>query len=233
METMQNNTPTEGKKELYNPFVPVTVDPQVTAMKKSPEDRMYIVLYYNTEYEEFKHAIFYGRYNVYFGIKNILDSESIDLSASTVLVETVALDPSTKSPKRYLIHPDNASNIIDFCKQMEVYFGENAYSLEEYDTSERIAPEGEKYDIVLSSDPNSGAHIGNEYMPISSDSSNYTLYFGGGGGNIGSGGNGNFDPDTASYMPADLFLDKDGIKAGGKMFYNPATLDGTVEGKEI
>lgn len=232
METIMPNSPVEEKKELYNPFTPVEVDPRVTAMKRSTEERMYIVLYYNVEYEEFKHAVFYGRYAVYFGIKNILDSESIDLAASTVLVETVGLDPTTKDPKRYLIHPENASNIIDFCKQMEVYFGENAYSLEEYGAStERV--EGEKYDIVLSSDPNSSTPVGNEYMPISSDGSNYTMYFGGGGGNLGDGGNENFNPDTASYMPSDLFLDKDGIKAGGKMFYNPATLDSTVEGKEI
>lgn len=224
METI----PTEEKRELYNPLVPVDVDPRVTAMRKSTEEKMYIVLYYNQEYEEFKHAIFYGRYNVYFGIKNILDSESVDIEASTVLVETVAIDPVSKNPKRYLIHPDDASNIIDFCKQMEAYFGENSYSLAEYGVEES---EGDgdhpkaTYGITLKSG-NVGTDVPFPQSIINVDGQDYEFYGGG-------GGNGNFDPATAQHVPADLFMSKEAIKDGGKHFLNPATMDNTIEGKEI
>lgn len=230
METMANNTP-NMENGLYNPFTPVEVDPRVTAMKKPPEERMYIVLYYNTEYEEFKHAIFYGRYDVYFGIKNILDSESIDIEASTVLVETVGIDPTNKEPKRYLIHPDNASNIIDFCKQMEVYFGENAYSLAEYG-GDRYESEGEtdppkpSYEIKLQSAPVGNDDLRFSRSVIDVDERSYEFYGGGGGG-------GNYNPDTAKTVPADLFMDSESIKNGGKYFLNPATMDTTVESKEI
>lgn len=239
----------EERKELYNPFVPVDVDPRVTAMKKSTEEKIYIVLYYNQEYEEFKHAIFYGRYNVYFGIKNILDSESIDLAASTVLVETVAIDPVSKNPKRYLIHPENASNIIDFCKQMEAYFGENSYSLAEY-YSEDYESESEKdhpkqaFDIELQS-----GYVGTD-VPFSQsiinvDGQAYEFY-GGGGGNINQQDSvlnkQVFDvdkhadetyPTIARSVDINLFMDSEAIKNGGKHFLNPATMDNSIESKEI
>lgn len=117
----------------YDPFTIQKVDPSVLELQKAPEDKDYYVLYYNMEYEEFKWKKFTGRYDAYFGIKEILDSESIDIRSSIVIVETVAIDPNINKGKRYLNHPDNCSNIIEFCHYVEKFFGENAYNVDEYD----------------------------------------------------------------------------------------------------
>lgn len=140
MTTEQFTNPKPGDinpkngKPFYSPFVEEPTDPSVMALLKDSEEKTYYVLYYNLEYEEFKWKSFTGRYNTYFGIKDILDTESIDLHNSVVLVETVALDPTTKKGKRYLNHPDNSANIIDFCHHVEIFFGDNAYSVDSYDT---------------------------------------------------------------------------------------------------
>lgn len=234
METLFENQNTESsEKKLYDPFIHTDVDPRVTAMRKSTEDKMYIVLYYNTEYEEYKHAVFYGRYDAYFGIKNILDSESIDLSESTVLVETVGIDPNTKNPRRYLIHPDDASNIIDFCKQMEAFFGENSYSLAEYMTGEdeeKINEKSLRHEIeVQQSENNDMPETLKKKVEVSDSSIDDRERFSfilNGGEIPGSGGNGN-------TQAPDLFMDKEAIKNGGKYFINPAVMDGSIESKEI
>lgn len=140
-ETKIGDINPKNGKPFFTPFIEEKVDQSVLDLSKSAEDKIYYVLYYNLEYEEQKWAKFVGRYNAYFGIKNILDSESIDLHASVVLVETVGLDPSTKKGKRYLNHPENSSNIIDFCHYVEKFFGPNAYSVDEYDTGPHIEEE--------------------------------------------------------------------------------------------
>ena len=127
-----------GSKKLYQPFRQLDVAPDVAALQRPNEEKLYILLYYNIEYEEYKFAKFHGRYNTYFGIKNILDSESVDLYASEVLVETVGIDGVTHKARRFLMHSDDALNLYDFCKQMEKFFGDNAYSIEEYNTGYTI-----------------------------------------------------------------------------------------------
>lgn len=131
-------------KPFYSPFVEEPTDPSVMALLKDSEEKEYYVLYYNLEYEEFKWKSFTGRYNAYFGIKDILDTESIDLHNSVVLVETVALDPTTKKGKRYLNHPDNSASIVDFCHHVEKFFGDNAYSVDSYDTGPHDIPQKEE-----------------------------------------------------------------------------------------
>ena len=127
-----------GSKKLYQPFRKLDVSDDVAALQKPNEEKLYLVLYYNLEYEEYKFAKFYGRYDTYFGIKNILDAESVDLQESMVLVETVGTDGVTHKARRFLMHPDDALNLYDFCKQMEKFFGDNAYSIEEYNTGYTI-----------------------------------------------------------------------------------------------
>ena len=139
-----------NEKELYQPFRKVDIDPNAAALQRSTEEKMYLVLYYNIEYEEYKFAKFYGRYNAYFGIRDLLEAESIDLHASEVLVETVGLDARSRQAKRYLMHPEEALDIYDFCKQMEKFFGDNAYSIEAYDTGYTIK---ETADIIKNNEP--------------------------------------------------------------------------------
>ena len=139
-----------NEKELYQPFRKIDIDPNAAALQKSTEEKMYLVLYYNIEYEEYKFAKFYGRYNAYFGIRDLLEAESIDLHASEVLVETVGLDARSRQAKRYLMHPEEALDIYDFCKQMEKFFGDNAYSIEAYDTGYTIK---EVADIMENNEP--------------------------------------------------------------------------------
>ena len=140
----------DNEKELYQPFRKVDIDPNAAALQRTTEEKMYLVLYYNIEYEEYKFAKFYGRYNAYFGIRDLLEAESIDLHASEVLVETVGLDARSRQAKRYLMHPEEALDIYDFCKQMEKFFGDNAYSIEAYDTGYTIK---EAADIMKNNEP--------------------------------------------------------------------------------
>ena len=140
----------DNEKELYQPFRKVDIDPNAAALQRSTEEKMYLVLYYNIEYEEYKFAKFYGRYNAYFGIRDLLEAESIDLHASEVLVETVGLDARSRQAKRYLMHPEEALDIYDFCKQMEKFFGDNAYSIEAYNTGYTIK---EAADIMKNNEP--------------------------------------------------------------------------------
>ena len=128
----------DNEKKYYQPFRKVNIDPGAAALQRSTEEKMYLVLYYNIEYEEYKFAKFYGRYNAYFGIRDLLEAESIDLHASEVLVETVGLDARTNKARRFLMHPEEAFDIYDFCKEMEKFFGDNAYSIEAYDTGYTI-----------------------------------------------------------------------------------------------
>ena len=139
----------DGKK-YTQPFRMVSVPSDVTELTRTTEEKLYVVLYYNIEYEEYKFAKFYGRYNTYFGIRDLLEAESIDLHASEVLVETVGLDARTRQAKRYLMHPEEALDIYDFCKQMEKFFGDNAYSIEAYDTGYTIK---EAADIMKNNEP--------------------------------------------------------------------------------
>ena len=55
-----------GSKKLYQPFRQLDVAPDVAALQRPNEEKLYILLYYNIEYEEYKFAKFHGRYNTYF-----------------------------------------------------------------------------------------------------------------------------------------------------------------------
>ena len=144
------NEQQQAKKPLYSPFIVEEVDPSVMALMKSAEAKEYYVLYYNREYEENKWAKFIGRYDAYFGIKRILDSESVNIREAIVIVETVGVDPSTKKGKKYLNHPDNCSTILEFCHYVEKFFGDNAYNIDEYDDGPVDDPEESALTITAS-----------------------------------------------------------------------------------
>lgn len=219
IQATQNN---EEKKPLRNPFTMINISEEAAKLIKNPEERIYIVLYYNTEYEEYKCAEFTGRYNTYFGIQNILESESVDIRASKVLVELVGLDPfKGNKPRRYLMHPDEASSILEFCHSVENLFGDNAYSIDQYDTGPSIESREENtvsYPITLVSDPSISANQ-NRYIPGSNDGIPINtpqgdfIFYAGGGGSLGNGGNGSTDKPTKYFVPANM--------------------DDNIEGKEI
>lgn len=136
---METTTP---KKKLYEPFKMIDVDDDIKALERSAEYKTYILLYYNLEYEEYRYKEFTGRYDTYFGIRDILDAESVDLRQSKVLVEAVGR--VGKKAMRVMSHPDESLNIIEFCHTVERFFGDNAYSIEEYDTGVGAEEESEK-----------------------------------------------------------------------------------------
>lgn len=127
-----------GKRPLYEPFKSVGEnDPAVQSLQKSTEEKAYYILYYNIEFEEYKFKKFIGRYDAYFGLRDILEAESVDLEESFVIVETAGYD-ANKTPKRFLTHPENAANLIEFAHMMEKFFGDNAWSIEEFNTGYTI-----------------------------------------------------------------------------------------------
>lgn len=114
---------------------------QVATIAKSSEEKTYLVLFYSREYDEFTVKDFTGRRAAYFGIRDKLEADtSIDVRHSIILVETVAISPDTQKPKRYLTHLENSISIYDFCKHVEPMFGDNAYSIEDYDSVENYEP---------------------------------------------------------------------------------------------
>lgn len=201
-------------KPLRMPFTPIDMDPEAAKLLKNQEQKLYIVAYYNTEYEEYKYAEFTGRYNTYFGIKRILESESVDIRASVVLVELVGLDPLNRNKaRRYLMHPDDALSIYDFCHSIEKYFGDNAYSIDEYDTGgtkDTDDRDYDAYDIKLEHSDDPRLVVGNRYEGHKEGLS-ATLR-------------------TKSGEVMEFFA-----AGGGKQFFTSATMnnDGSIESKEI
>ena len=218
------NTQDINKKELYEPFSKPLEDPKVTAMRKGTEEKTYILLYYNMEYEEYKYKKFTGRYDTYFGIRDILESESVDLIASKVLVETVAIDPKTNNPKRYLISLDDASNIKEFCAAMEKYFGDNAYSLEPYDTGYTIAAKEEK-------EESNEIDYATLHTMLNRKSAEKEIVEKGMDEDIAKslGIPQYMIPDNAN----DLFIPNDQTKELGKQFFTSANMKDDVQSKEI
>lgn len=143
-----SNFITPDKNNVKTPISPIvtpieqpSILEQVQRIAKSSEEKTYLVLYYSKEYDEFTVKDYTGRRAAYFGIRDMLESDSsIDVRHSIVLVETVALSPDGLKPKRYLTHLDNSINVFNFCKHVEVMFGDNAYSIEEYDSVENLEP---------------------------------------------------------------------------------------------
>lgn len=133
------------KKELYEPFKVIEgVDPDVQAIQRDTEEKLYLILYYCLEDEEYRFEKFYGRYDAYFGLQRILESCSVDLDESKVLVEAVGKSKTGK-PIRYMVHPDDALTVRQFHAQMEPYFGDNAWSIEEFETASLKAEENKEF----------------------------------------------------------------------------------------
>lgn len=205
-------TDNKQSDNLKSPFRKINISDQLTKLQRSVEEKLYVVLYYNIEYEEYKSATFIGRYNTYFGIKNILDSESVDIKESVVLVEVVGTDKLGK-PRRFITHPDDEGtlSIYGFCKQMEPLFGDNAYSIEEYNIIGTDDPNEEDSGIVKIGNP-----IVNLDDNVNGDSNTVI-------DNIGFGKTVNVGED-----PFKLQVPEN----GGKQFFTPANM-GDVESKEI
>lgn len=215
-------------KNYKQPFRMVTVPTDVTELTRTTEEKLYVVLYYNIEYEEYKFAKFYGRYNTYFGIRDILEAESVDLHASEVLVETVGIDPKTNKARRYLIHPEEASDLMDFCHQMEPYFGDNAYSVDQYDTGYTIKevsdymdqhPEPNEVDYRRVNAMLNGRHQTDLKTDNVEEATASAL-----------GINKDFLKNAMGAAP--VFMDEAQQKENGKQFFTPANM-GDVQSKEI
>lgn len=139
----------ENKNELYYPIQQDGTTPEdVKRLQKDSENKIYIVLYYNLDDEVFKFKKFKGRYDTYFGIKDIIDSEVIDISNSEVLVETVGIDPNTNKARRYMMHPDDSYSILDFCHYASQFFGDRAYNIDDYTDSNEDDVDSIKEDIA-------------------------------------------------------------------------------------
>ena len=116
----------------------------VQALKKSSEERAYYIMYYNLETEEYKWKKFIGRKETYFGLRDILDAESVDLKLSKVLVEVVGIDAITNEARVFLTDFASAPNLIKFHAMMEPFFGSNAWSMGEYDYGYSIAEDDDQ-----------------------------------------------------------------------------------------
>ena len=130
--------------------------PDVQALKKSTEERAYYILYYNLELEEYKWKKFIGRYNTYFGLRDILDAESVDLKASRVLVEIVGIDAVTNEARTFLTDFASAPNLIKFHAMMEPFFGSDAWSMAEYDYGYSIEEDDDESETDFPTVPNLG-----------------------------------------------------------------------------
>ena len=143
------------KKQLREPIKVVGEGPRpdVQALKKSSEERAYYILYYNLETEEYKWKKFIGRKATYFGLRDILDAESVDLKLSKVLVETVGIDSVTGDARVFLTDFASAPNLIKFHSIMEPFFGSDAWSIAEYDYGYSIAEDDDESETVVPTVP--------------------------------------------------------------------------------
>lgn len=204
---METTTP---KKKLYEPFKMIDVDDDIKALERTAENKTYILLYYNLEYEEYRYREFTGRYDTYFGIRDILDAESVDLRQSKVLVEAVGR--VGKKAMRIMSHPDESLNIIEFCHAVERFFGDNAYSIEEYDTGVGAEEESEKKEVEAQKEVTYAA-LKQRTNPTTEIKTPKAQEF-----------------NSTTGQP--LFMPVEQAAELSKKYFTPASLEGT-EGKEI
>lgn len=124
----------KGKPHSPIIFFDESKDQELLSMTKSPEDRLYIVMYYNDNTESYEYNMYIGRTNCYFGIQSICENSEIDPKDMTVLVEYIVKNRKTNNYEYALMHPDNseAKNAFQFCKSVEDLFGDNAFDITKY-----------------------------------------------------------------------------------------------------
>lgn len=129
---MENNENKNVQKNNVAPWSPVAfaaIDPRIVRLgNKSSEEKLYIILYNYEENNCFE--ICNGRIECCKTIERLLNSYSIDIHNSVILVEIPAIN-SKGEAEWVLKHPEKAMSIYQFAKRMQVYFGEN-FDIEDY-----------------------------------------------------------------------------------------------------
>lgn len=114
---------------------PITFDSVPAPIKalgtKSPEEKIYIVLYNRTDEDSNGFIICEGRYDCYVSIERIVNTYPIDIHNSVVLVEIPAVNKSNQG-EWMMKHPANASSIYQFCKTVEMMFPGRDFSIDDF-----------------------------------------------------------------------------------------------------
>lgn len=141
-----------SNEKPHNPivFFDNANDQELLRMAKSPEDKLYMAIYYNHNTEAYEYTIYTGRRNCYFGIEGICKNHDIDPKDIKVLVEYIVRNRNTNAYEYALMHPDNpdAKTAYQFCKSVEEYFGPNAFDVDQY-TDAREGEEDESNEPSL------------------------------------------------------------------------------------
>lgn len=98
---------------------------------KSPEEKIYIVLYNRTDEDSNGFIICEGRYDCYVSIERIVNTYPIDIHNSVVLVEVPAVNKNNNG-EWMMKHPANASSIYQFCKTVEKMFPAHDFSIDDF-----------------------------------------------------------------------------------------------------
>lgn len=118
----------DNPNEIYEPIILTekSMDTELLAATKPPEERLFITLFYNPTLECNEYETFKGRTNCYRGIERILNMYEIDPRDITVLVEYVVRNSDTGNYEYALMHPDNkkCKNAYEFCMAILDYIQE-------------------------------------------------------------------------------------------------------------
>lgn len=119
-------------KPLTSPISITPVNPEIMKLgARSPEKKIYIVLYNRTDEDSNGFLYCVGRYDCYTSIERLLNTYPIDIHESLVLVEVPAVN-SKGSGEWMLKHPDNASSIYQFCKAVEGLFSNQDFCIDDF-----------------------------------------------------------------------------------------------------
>lgn len=129
--------PKDQKRKLINPVI-------FEAPDKSFEDKVYIILYYLDEDDEFdqdlyRHvfAIHIGRTETYRDIINKLESGvPIDIHRSKIITETKQTETETGNIKYYLLPFDECISLYSFMISVKDYYSDDDFDIEVYNNSE-------------------------------------------------------------------------------------------------
>lgn len=136
-------------RELIDPMIPIDqpkkalVNPMIfDARTKSPEEKIFIILYLTEEDEvddEHRHiySVCYGRTEAYNNIKNkLISGLNIDIHRSIVITETKQTETSTGDKKYYMVPFDECLTVYSFCNQVSGFYSDDEFEIEDYDTTD-------------------------------------------------------------------------------------------------
>lgn len=116
----------------FSPIVFDNIPAPIKALGgKSSEEKLYLVLYTCPSDDSNGFILCEGRRDCYLSIARLLNTYTVDIHNSVVLVEVPAVNKNGNG-EWMMKHPYNASSIYQFCKAVESMFPNEDFNIDDY-----------------------------------------------------------------------------------------------------